>query len=732
MLFTQHLFITIIVGVALFTCCQPSAAETEQSLRKVQKNESLPATRVERSTALCGNDDPPPAATEPRKNSESKSRVKRTRRLPYRWARQVPPAVGVGWTQYQGQTGTFQQSWYTDSSGRVIANDQTVNGRHLPPSAPAITWSPLPPGAPVPPGLQDAITKLIVGAVQPVNPAGPGPQVIPASPVGGEGPEGQPGVPAQQPYGLGSGVQPVPGVVGIPDTAATVQDEAEQDIYRPARPQKPTQGTQDGRAGVQPKLVLSFQKAVPPKEEEDEKDEKEERLPRMPPWQGHGGGPPGHGGGPPGHGGIPPGHAKRGGGKKRKGPHGGGGGRGGGRGNGPGGRGGPGGGDYDYYDAQEGRGGRGPPRGEDYPDRPYPGRGGHGHPPPHEGYPEDPYRDQRPPPQQPQHRPPPEERPRPQRPPPPQERPPAQRPTPPLPYDPNEPEEPPEDAPPAGRPSQSPNLRDLQPLCGVRSLAFAEDKSSDYQTVPFIVGGNVTSHRSWPWMAKLEVLNPDEITYKFLCGGSLISARYMITAAHCFSPIPERAQNYRVVFFSPRPGFTLERIVEKIIIHDKYNSYSHYYDIAAVRFNRDLLRPFMPICLPTPTFTGRALSDQEAFVIGWGSTKFGGPSSKELREVSLPIWSNSECKKVYDPLNSQHIDKGITPQQLCAGRKEGGVDACQGDSGGPLMVLDDNKRWTLVGIVSFGHSCASPNFPGVYTRTDSYLDWIRQNVNFTA
>ncbi|XP_054917899.2 uncharacterized protein [Dermacentor andersoni] len=725
MLFTQHLFIAIIVGFALFTC-QPSAAETEESLRKTKESESRPATRVERSAVLCSDDDPPPATTEPRKNSESKSRVKRTRRLPYRWARQAPPAVGVGWTQYQGQTDTIQQSWYTDSSGRVITSGQTVNG-HLPPSAPAIAWvngpsGPLPPGSVVPPGLQDALTKLIVGAVQPVNPAGPGPQVIPASPVGGGGPAGQPAAPAQQPYGVGSGAQPVPGVVGIPDTAATLQDEAEQDIYRPEKSQNPRQDMQNGRAGVQPKLVLSFKKAVPPKEEEDEEDEKEERLPRMPPWQGGGF--------------VPPGHAKRGGGKGRKG-----GGRGGGRGRGPGGRGPPGQRDYDYYDTQEGRGGRGPPRGEDYPNGPYPGHGGHGHPPPHGGYPEEPHREPRPPPHQPQHRPPSEEGPRQQhppptqdqyQPPPPRERPPAPRPTPPLPYDPNEPEEQPEDGPAAGQPSQSPNLRDLQPLCGVRSLAFAEDKSSDYQTVPFIVGGNVTSHRSWPWMAKLEVLNPDEITYKFLCGGSLISARYMITAAHCFSPIPERAQNYRVVFFSPRPGFTLERIVEKIIIHDKYNSYSHYYDIAAVRFNRDLLRPFMPICLPTPTFTGRALTDQEAYVIGWGSTKFGGPSSKELREVSLPIWSNSECKKVYDPLNSQHIDRGITKEQLCAGRKEGGVDACQGDSGGPLMVLDSNKRWTLVGIVSFGHSCASPNFPGVYTRTDSYLDWIRQNVNFTA
>ncbi|KAL1421071.1 hypothetical protein MTO96_023498 [Rhipicephalus appendiculatus] len=187
------------------------------------------------------------------------------------------PAVPVGFPQYQAQTGTYQQSWYTDSSGRVVTSDQ-VNDRRLQPSGPAITWvsgSPLPPGAPVPPGLHEAIMKLIAGAVQPGNPAVPGPQLIPVPPVGGEGPVGQPGAHAQQPYGVVGGAQPViPGVVGIPDSAGTVQDEAEQEINRPERSQKPGQGTQ----GAQPKLVLSFKKGVHPKEEDEDdvKDEKEE------------------------------------------------------------------------------------------------------------------------------------------------------------------------------------------------------------------------------------------------------------------------------------------------------------------------------------------------------------------------------------------------------------------------------------------------------------------------
>ncbi|MCL4124650.1 UNVERIFIED_CONTAM: hypothetical protein GTU68_044341, partial [Idotea baltica] len=98
---------------------------------------------------------------------------------------------------------------------------------------------------------------------------------------------------------------------------------------------------------------------------------------------------------------------------------------------------------------------------------------------------------------------------------------------------------------------------------------------------------------------------------------------------------------------------------------------------------------------------------------GWGTIHFGGPVSNVLQEVVIPVWNQAECVAAYKENN-------VTDTMMCAGLK--------GDSGGPYLTqIFPDTKWYIAGVVSWGIECASPNRPGVYTRVNKYLDWIKEN-----
>jgi len=116
------------------------------------------------------------------------------------------------------------------------------------------------------------------------------------------------------------------------------------------------------------------------------------------------------------------------------------------------------------------------------------------------------------------------------------------------------------------------------------------------------------------------------------------------------------------------------------------------------------------------------LTSPAPVVVGWGSTSTGGGSSNQLRQANVPMVTQQTCSDAYSAITRVTI--GDT--KICAG--DGTRDTCNGDSGGAMLASHVGNTWAVVGVTSFGVDCARPDFPGVYTRVDKYLPWIRQNM----
>ncbi|XP_050728712.1 proclotting enzyme-like [Eriocheir sinensis] len=288
---------------------------------------------------------------------------------------------------------------------------------------------------------------------------------------------------------------------------------------------------------------------------------------------------------------------------------------------------------------------------------------------------------------------------------------PTQPPPPPPPPSPTQPPPPP----PPPSPTQPPPPPPPTPStghargCGVLSAA----------DVTRIVGGKPADIREWPWIAAL--LRRGDTHF---CGGTLITNRHILTAAHCVKPftisdITVRLGEY--TFEAKNETAHVDFAVSAAVIHDGYEEVNYHNDIAIITLaqSTEFSDDAWPVCLPAgdESYLGR-----DGTVVGWGTTSFGGPVSNVLMKVTVPVWTNDECSTAYS-------DKIITNNQFCAGGREGGMDSCQGDSGGPFMVRQiRDQRWTVAGVVSYGQRCAEAQYPGVYTRVANYLTWIRDNT----
>ncbi|CAH1398755.1 unnamed protein product [Nezara viridula] len=263
-------------------------------------------------------------------------------------------------------------------------------------------------------------------------------------------------------------------------------------------------------------------------------------------------------------------------------------------------------------------------------------------------------------------------------------------------------------------PGQKPRIISLQE-CSIETL---------------IVGGVDAKTKEFPHMALIGFEENKRKKIEWVCGGSLISPKFILSAAHC---ILSNSFQYWVRLGDLDTSSETEdsepeniKVIRKIG-HPQYNSNLLYHDIALFELESEakLSTYVRPLCL----HTSKEIGSEKLVASGWGHTRWQGRRSSKLQKVVLPPVSHQVCREKYGRKHQDLIPQGILEDSmLCTGSAEG-KDTCQGDSGGPLQIKRKNIfcMYSIVGIVSYGKGCAL-GYPSIYTRVSNYVPWIENIV----
>jgi secreted trypsin-like serine protease len=232
-----------------------------------------------------------------------------------------------------------------------------------------------------------------------------------------------------------------------------------------------------------------------------------------------------------------------------------------------------------------------------------------------------------------------------------------------------------------------------------------------------IVGGTDAVH-DYPFMASVQLKDPKTGHWGHWCGGSLISTRWVLTAAHCVYGLePASLLRVRVGSKDKNGGGSLGGVA-KIVSHPGYGNGGGYTDDLALL---ELSAPVSqrPILIGQETGPGTPVR-----VLGWGRT-----------------CPEPDCAQV--PTVLQQLDTAVVPArvcgsdpvtELCVTNVDGWRNVAAGDSGGPALVREPGG-WKVIGVVSHGLPFEAPpappagSTPEVFTNVPAHLSWIRTVVN---
>jgi secreted trypsin-like serine protease len=253
-----------------------------------------------------------------------------------------------------------------------------------------------------------------------------------------------------------------------------------------------------------------------------------------------------------------------------------------------------------------------------------------------------------------------------------------------------------------------------------------------------IIGGTEADINDVPWQVGLIYASPNAGPDLFdaqFCGGSVINARWVVTAAHCVveEGIVTRARDIKIIAGVDDlevPRGTNEHQVSAIIVSPSYEGGIN--DIALIQITGqfDLTDPGIePVALPLALDGDEfPVLNDDILVSGWGEQQGyqEGNYPTMLRKATLDVLA----APLSDDCGGYESGDWNYRYEMCVGVTEGGRDTCQGDSGGPYVALnldgdgDGSTEPTLVGVTSWGNGCADVGYPGFASRVSAYVDWM--------
>lgn len=243
---------------------------------------------------------------------------------------------------------------------------------------------------------------------------------------------------------------------------------------------------------------------------------------------------------------------------------------------------------------------------------------------------------------------------------------------------------------------------------------------------------DVSIFGEFPWMVGIFTGRQE-----FLCGGTLIHPRLVVTTSHnlvneTVDTLVARAGDWDLNSLNEPYPHQGSRIKE-IIMHSEFDPNSLYNDIALLLLDEPIrLAPHIqPLCLPppeSPELTNQLLS-VTCYATGWGTKEAGSDKLEHvLKRINLPLVEREECQA---KLRNTRLEARfrLRPSFICAGG-DPGKDTCKGDGGSPLFcqMPGEMDRYQLVGIVSWGVECAVEDIPAVYVNVPHLRGWIDEKI----